>query len=443
MSIEPILLSPGPAVREALDRLRAMLDGDGPLLLPHADDEQVPLGPVDGASVDRIVPEGGPVGVPEEGPDGRWPAGIAVGTSGSTGRPKRAVLPTAALRASAEATHAVLGGPGRWLLTLPPHHIAGLQVVLRSLAAGVEPAWATSGPFTAAGFVADVRATARAGTPCRYVSLVPTQLTRLLADADAARALAGFDAVLVGGAATGSDLLARARDRGVRVVTTYGMSETAGGCVYDGRALPGVRVEVRPKDADPTDLAPGHSPARTAAGQAGRIHLGGPVVALGYLPDGRERGPGERPFTQVDGVRWFRTDDLGALRTGALDVLGRVDDVIVTGGLKVAPVVVEEALASARPGVEGVAFGVPDAQWGQVVALALAAPIDTHERLRAQWPRLVEDLRSALPGHALPRRLVTVAELPLRGPGKPDRAALRALAAGCENGRPAGGGASC
>ncbi|MDO5711636.1 MAG: AMP-binding protein, partial [Micrococcales bacterium] len=401
-------------------RLRAMLDGVGPLLLPYA-----PTG---------VIPD-------VEGSTRAYPSGLAVGTSGSTGNPKRAILPTDALRASVDATHDVLGGPGRWLLVLPPEHIAGLQVILRSLAADAEPALGTPGPFTAAGFVADVARARAAGGGCRYVSLVPTQLARLLDDLAATTALASFDAVLVGGAATGSDVLTRARGQGLRIVTTYGMSETAGGCVYNGRPLPGVQVAVRPDEA-----ASEHGAADRATDRSppGRIHLGGPTLALGYLPTGGTPAPrgnsggsegdavgragGRVPFEQVDGRRWFRTDDLGTLEANTLQVLGRVDDLIVTGGLKVAPMVVQEAVARVLPGLDSVAFAVPDERWGHTVALALVAPSSRHEALRAQWPRIQQALRAQLPGPALPRRLVTVAELPLRGPGKPDRAALRALA---------------
>ncbi len=374
-----------------------MLDGAGPLLAPHAPGE--PLG-------------GLAAGVTAD----RYPAGIAVGTSGSTGRPKRAILPTSALLASAAATHEVLGGPGRWLLVLPPHHIAGLQVILRSLVAGAEPARGAPGQFTATGFVADL---ARAGTGCRYVSLVPTQLRRLLADPSATAALRDFDAVVVGGAALGADLLADARARGIRIVTSYGMSETAGGCVYDGLPLPGVLVSVQAGTrADYT---------QADDSEDGRIHLGGPTVGLGYLPDDLDTPP--EPFPVVDETRWFRTDDIGRLEAGRLSVLGRDDDMIVTGGLKVAPRIVQEAVARALPGVEGVAFGVPDEEWGQVVALALAAAPEEAEAVRTRWPQILHTLRGELGGHCTPKYLLTLPAIPLLGPGKPDRGALRRLLA--------------
>ena len=343
----------------------AALDGTGPALAPYAAGEPPPA-------------------VPTEAPDG---TALVLGTSGSTGDPKRAVLPRRALLASADATHARLGGPGRWLLPMPAHHVAGTQVLVRSVRAGTDPVLLDG--FTVESFAAAAAATTGAR---RYTSLVPTQVRRLL-DAGHGPLLASFDAVLVGGAATPPALLAAARAQGVRAVTTYGMTETCGGCVYDGRPLDGVRVEL---DAD------------------GTILLGGPTVAVGYLGD-----PG-RTAAAFDAGR-FRTGDLGRLDDGVLHVLGRADDLINTGGLKVAPRVVEDA-ASALPEVrEAVALGLPDDEWGQVVALAVVAdpPLD---------PTTLRDrLRPVLPGHALPRRLVQLSSLPLRGPGKPDRRALAAL----------------
>lgn len=379
-------------VRPALPALRRMLDGQGPLLLPCAPGEE--HGPGDAADTD----------------DGGRTAGVAVATSGSTGTPKRAILPTAALRASAEATHDVLGGPGRWLLALPPHHVAGLQVVLRSLLAGHEPAPGPVGlsgaGFTAAGFARAVARAGESGQRPRYVSLVPTQLDRVLDDPAGTAALATFDAVLVGGAAARAELLDRAREAGARVVVTYGMSETAGGCVYDGVPLPGVRVGLDGAGSD-----------------GGRIELGGSTVASGYL------GVESPAFTCVDGVRWFRTDDLGRLTDGRLEVRGRADDVIVTGGLKVAAHVVAEAVSAQLPDVPCVVVGLLDPHWGEVVTVVFVAAGDAARGVRSRWPAALVALRAALPAHAVPRRVETVPALPLRGPGKPDLGALRAALA--------------
>lgn len=323
---------------------------------------------------------------------------VALRTSGSTGAPRTVLLSACALRASAAATHDRLAGPGHWLLALPTDHVAGVQVLVRSVLAGTTPT-ATTSPFRAAAFVAAVGAMP-AGGP-RYTSLVPTQLVRLLDDAAATAALRSFDAVLLGGAAAVPDLLARARAAGVAVVTTYGMTETCGGCVYDGRPLAGVSTRL---DDD------------------GRILLAGPVLADGYL--GRPDLDGEA-FVQVDGIRHLRTSDLGAWSDGSLVVLGRADDVLVSGGVKVPPVLVESVVAG-LPGVaDTCVVGVPDAEWGQAVVALVVAGADARPPTLAQVRAAVTDALG--PAHA-PRHLVVTDSLPVRGPGKIDRRAATLLA---------------
>ena len=351
------------------------------------------------------------------------PAGTAVviATSGSTGEPKLVALSGAALRASARATEDRLGGPGRWLLALPAEHVAGIQVIVRALLAGAPPVVMD----LRTGFRPDafVTATAALGPGRRYTSLVPTQLRRILDAEGAVAALRSYAAVLVGGAALDPATRERALAAGVRVVTTYGMSETAGGCVYDGVPLDGVTVDL---DED------------------GRILLGGPTLASGYLrADGdgasaRGGGAGSGAAGGGTGVGSafaggrFRTGDLGRWRHGRLEVLGRADDVIVTGGEKVAPAAVERVLAT-QPGVRAACVvGVPDAEWGQVVAAAVVWEGPTADAA------LQEAVRIALGRAAVPRLLVAVPELPLRGIGKPDRAAVaRLVSAAAERHHPA------
>jgi len=304
-----------------------------------------------------------------------------------------------ALRASADATYERLGGQGTWLLAMPAHHIAGIQVLVRSLVAGTTPvAMDLQSGFTPAAFA---RATAElASAATAYTALVPTQLVRLLASEDGREALARYAAVLVGGAATPSGVLAEAKDARIRVVTTYGMSETAGGCVYDGRALDVSRVQLE---------------------DDGRIRLGGSTLAQGYLD---EPALSAEAFVIDDAAgRWFRTDDVGHLDDrGALIVDGRIDDLINTGGLKVAPRQVEEALTRLENVAEAVVVGTPDPEWGQLVSAAIVV---TEGSSRPTLDEIRGCLRGILPDHALPRRLATLTELPLRGPGKPDRAAVR------------------
>jgi O-succinylbenzoic acid--CoA ligase len=326
---------------------------------------------------------------------------LTIATSGSSGRPKLAMLTRAALRASADATHERLGGQGQWMLAMPAHHVAGIQVLVRSLVAGTTPvAMDLAGGFTTAAFARATGEIAPGATA--YTALVPTQLVRLLSSPDGRQALTRYAAVLVGGAAAPSSLLAEARDAGVRLATTYGMSETAGGCVYDGQALDVSFVQLE---------------------EDGRIRLGGATLAQGYL--------GEPALTaaafseDMSGTAWFRTDDVGHLDDrGALVVDGRIDDLINTGGLKVAPRLVEEALALLDAVTEAVVVGSPDPEWGQVVSAAIVvtpgSPPPTLEDVR-------DRLRGILPDHALPRRLAILSDLPLRGPGKHDRAAVRRL----------------
>ncbi len=349
-------------------------------------------------------------------------AALVVRTSGSTGTPREVVLTRSALLASIEATAARLGGHGSWLLALPWHHVAGAQVVARSVVAGTQPAHLPDEPFSPALLAAHATAfLADPATTRAYVSLVPTQLHRVVeaaraADPDgvaAADALARFDAVLVGGAASSPVLLDAARALGLPVVITYGMSETCGGCVYDGVALDGVRVRL---------------------GDGGRVELGGPVVAAGYLGE-----PGSAAFrTDPDGARWFVTSDLGAVDEERipdgrrLRVLGRADDVVVTGGEKVAPVAVEHALA---PLGEACVVGVADPEWGQVVVAVFvrpAGPGTAAGSLRAADGALRDRARTlardALGPQAAPRHVLVTDALPLRGPGKVDRRGLAALA---------------
>jgi O-succinylbenzoic acid--CoA ligase len=305
---------------------------------------------------------------------------VVVPTSGSTGEPKGVLLTAACLQASAAASAQVLG-EGQWLLAIPPTHVGGLQVLVRSLRAGTDPVL-LEGPTTVAAFEA---ATARLTGPRRLVSLVPTQLRRLLGSP----ALAEYDAVLLGGAAAPAELLEAARRAGVRVVTTYGMSETSGGCVYDGVPLPGVQVE---------------------AGE--RIRLRGPVVARGY------RLRPDLTADLFDGDS-FLTSDTGVLVDGRLVVHGRTDDVVVTGGEKVAPAAVEAVLGSHPSVAEVAVVGVDDEEWGRrvVAAVVLHGPLTLDEA--RDW------VAERLPRSHAPRELRVVDALPLLPSGKIDRMGLR------------------
>jgi len=344
---------------------------------PHDVDAPASLTPVSGPprAVEALLRDWGP----DAGP-------LAVRTSGSTGTPKDVLLSHAAMTASATATHERLGGPGQWLLDLPPTGVAGLQVLFRSLKAGTSA-------IVADEHLSLTDAIEAMDGERRYASLVPTQLYRL-AEAGEVGVLTSLDALLVGGAALSPRLLDHVRDAGVRVVRTYGMTETCGGCVYDGEPLDGVRVDV---------------------GDDGRIRLAGPVLMDGYADaDATAR-------VLRDG--WFDTQDLGELTSdGHLRVLGRADDVVVSGGANV-PL---PAVASVLRDLDGVdqleLVGVPDAEWGERVVACVVGDV-----------RLAE-LRDAVEAAGLsrswaPRQVVGMDALPLLPGGKVDRLRLRELAA--------------
>ena len=302
------------------------------------------------------------------------PPPLSVETSGSTARPKRVVLSRAAMRASADATHTRLGGPGTWRLVLPPSYVAGLQVLFRSVRAGTEP---VLGDPTGAG--------------ATYVSVVPTQLLRLL-DADDGEGLSRFDAVLVGGASLDDGLRRRAERQGVRVVTTYGMSETCGGCVYDGRPLDGVEFTT-------TD--------------EGRVRVRGPVLFDGYAgADGVEE-------QLQDG--WFVTQDLGRVTAdGRLVIGGRVDDVVVSGGVNV-PAGAVAAQVRSHPRVRAAeVVGVPDDEWGQLLVAVVVGDVSLAE--------LRDHVAEDLPRRYGPRRVVRLDAMPLLANGKVDRLAVERAA---------------
>ena len=367
-----------------LPALAAALDGAGPALLPL---------PTGGSRADVLTAMG------PAAPLERDDVALVVPTSGSTGEPKGSMLTADALRHSARATHDRLGGDGQWLLALPVTHVAGLAVLVRSLLARTRPEVVDLyGGFDVAAFVA---ASGRLADGVRhYTSLVPTQLRRLLdAGDDALQSLRAYDAVLVGGAALSRTLHERAVAAGARVVTTYGMSETCGGCVYDGRPLDGVEVRLR---------------------DDGRIELGGPTVFVGY----RLR-PDLTAAALVDGRHV--TQDIGHIaEDGRLQILSRVDDVVISGGENVPTGLVEQVIGD-HPCVAAVAvIGVPDDEWGQrvvaVVQATVASAAPTLEELRTY---AAERLAPA----SFPRELVVLGTLPLLPSGKLDKNAVRSLVA--------------
>ncbi len=304
------------------------------------------------------------------------PEPLVVETSGSTGMPKRVLLSRRAVLASVSATERRLGASGRWALSLPPTYVAGLQVICRSLVAGHDP-------------VLD------GWEGADFTSLVPTQLHRLLDDPASVAALREVHTILLGGGPIDPALRGRAEEEGLRVVATYGSAETAGGCVYDGYPLDGVELEV---DVD------------------GRIRISGPTLFDGYDGD-----PELTAQVLVDG--WFLTSDAGRLdEDGRLRVLGRLDDVVVSGGVNV-PLPAVAARLRAHPDLAAAeVIGVPDEEWGQrVVAFVVTTRPVSLQEVR-DW------VSGAHPRSWAPQEIVPLHALPMLDNGKVDRMALQDLA---------------
>jgi o-succinylbenzoate---CoA ligase len=315
----------------------------------------------------------------------RWleadePDPILIETSGSTGKPKGVVLPRRAVLASVEASARRLGASGRWLLALPSSYVAGVQVIVRSLVAGHEPVVVDG---------LDLDRHVRGDVPS-FVSLVPTQLHRLVGDPDQLAALARCHTVLVGGGGLDPQLRRVAEDAGVRVVVTYGSSETAGGCVYDGLPLDGVGVTL---------------------GAEGRVRIAGPTLFSHYDDD-----PALTAESVVDG--WFLTSDAGTIdEDGRLRIVGRVDDVVISGGVKIPLPAVAQRLREHVMVEHAEVFGVPDREWGQRLVAVLVGT--AHDAELRDWISMVH------PRSWAPREFRRVDALPLLANGKVDRQAIR------------------
>lgn len=361
-----------------LARLRLALSGEGPAILPMAlgGIPPVPLG-----EVPRTV-------------------AVVIETSGSTGVPKRVMLSTDALLAGAAASSVALGGPGQWILALPTHYVAGVQVLVRSIAAETLPVVLEPGHFDPEAFVA---AAQRLTEPLRYTSLVPVQLARLVQAAEARGevldVLRRFTAILVGGQAIDPELIRRAEALDIHLVRTYGSSETAGGCVYNGRPIGNTRVREAVVDG------------------SRQLEISGAVLAEGYLGDPALT---QERFIDEHGERWFRTGDLGAVdtETGIVQVYGRADNVIISGGVKVSLDAVERAVNAMQGLGAAVAVWAPDEHWGQV-PVVVTDTVD-HPGLQA-----VRDVVGAqVAKSARPARIVVVDELPRLSSGKVNRQLL-------------------
>lgn len=377
MKLQPVV---GDDPREILRGLRGALHGAGPALA---------LGMV-GELPDEV----------------RAGTAVVVTTSGSTGIPKSVVLSRDALTAGALATADRIGD-GAWLLALPASYVAGLQVLVRSLVAGREPA-ILSGAFTPQAFAAAalMMASSEGGNRVpSFTSLVPAQLSRLLDAAERDRAVLAavqsFETILVGGQALPPATLERAEAAGARIVRTYGSTETSGGCVYDGVPLRGVRLRI----------------------ERGEVQVAGPVLADGYLGDAERT---DAAFLRDhDGTRWYRTGDAGLLEDGVLRVRGRLDNVIVSGGMNVSLDRVER-IVRAVPGLDlAVVVGIPDERWGEASVIVASRGEALRRSEAVQLEEARDAVKAEIGAHARPARLILVDELATLPSGKPDREAIR------------------
>ena len=386
------------------------------------------------------------------------PIALVVGTSGSTGTPKRTALTARALAASAVATERFFGSnsdaASQWLLALPAHYIAGAQVLARSVLAGTAPVIARS-VIEPVHFSPEVflQAVERMSSARRFISLVPTQLHKLLESADADphlgaeihEALGSFTGILLGGAPASADLLAYASALGLNTVTTYGSAETAGGCVYSGSVLPGVRVELVPEEGMPAVPDIEGKPANEESVQVGRIWISGAHLASGYIGDAARTA--EHFFSAADGTRWYRTDDYGLLSPAAapdsnkncseqrLQVLGRSDDVLISGGVKISARAVATVLEEHPAVREACVVGLPDARWGTAIAAAVtlvpfagATPAENSPALNEELCALLRArCAEKLGAPAAPKQLSFLPDFPLTSTGKPDRAEIYSI----------------
>ncbi|MBP3089298.1 o-succinylbenzoate--CoA ligase [Corynebacterium sp. sy017] len=372
--LEPLIIDPSPTgIDHALDVLETAIAGERSFApLPHNDRNRAQL-------LQRTHRIGEPIDSD---------IALVMSTSGTTGTPKGALLSPTNLVASADATHQFLGGAGTWLLAMPAYHIAGMQVLIRSLVAGTNPVSIdVSTGFHVSDF-AYAAAQLRAESTRCYTALTPLQLLKAMDTLQGIEALRLFDAILVGGAPLRAEDRRAAKELGITVISTYGSSETAGGCVYNGTPIPGAELKIVSE----------------------RIYVAGPMVARGY------RNSDQNADSFIDG--WYASNDTGFLAQGILQVTGRIDTIINSGGLKIHPEVLEQRLAEVA-GIESVCIvGIPDSKLGQAIAAAYtgsAAPTDIIEAL------------DDLPRWQLPRHILKVEQLPLIGPGKVDRVGVEKL----------------
>lgn len=350
----------GPLV---IDRIKQAWD-DGDAIFPI--DQRLPA-----AERNRVLAVAQPT-IMFNGSDRRVPGApvepgdaVVVATSGTTGTPKAVVHTHDAVRASAYATSERLGvtPDDAWLACLPISHVGGLSVVLRSLTTNTRL-------FTAPQFSVDAYNNA-ASQGATLVSLVATALQRVDAQL--------YRTIVLGGSRPPKDLPSNC-------VTTYGLTETGSGVVYNGSALNGVELKI----------------------EDGIIHVRGSMLLRAYRD-------GHQP---LDEHGWFRTGDIGSIENGILSVHGREGDLIITGGENVWPERVEERIAQHPSVIDVCIAGVDDPEWGQAVAAWVVTTDDI------SLDTLRNFVKETLPAHFAPKHLRIIPQIPRTSLGKPRRAEL-------------------
>jgi O-succinylbenzoic acid--CoA ligase len=298
---------------------------------------------------------------------------LVISTSGSTAESKLVAISDVALIASTNASHKYLGAvPGdSWSLLLPTTHIAGLNVLIRATALGSR--------------VIDNR-NAINYVDADFISIVPTQLYKALTnDAKLLEHLTAAEAVLVGGGPVSDKLKKEAANKHVKIVTTYGMTEMSGGCVYNQKPLDGVEVKLTSE---------------------GLIKLTGPMIASGYLSE-----KGELTSVGTDG--WFESTDIGEVSAGFLKVNGRSDEVIISGGENISLILVEEKIRELIPNQEIIAFALPDEVWGEKLCLGSTSNLS------------IEEIKKSIGSLLSPKEVFLFEQIPTTSIGKPDRRAAK------------------
>ncbi|WP_230454187.1 AMP-binding protein [Tropheryma whipplei] len=325
---------------------------------------------------------------------------LVINTSGSTASPKRVAFSSSSLMNSARACCSVLGY-GQWVLCLPKQYTAGVRVLVRSILSGTKPIDISENRFSPENFIHACRRLSCSNT---FTALVPTQLSALVRvaedDKNVAKVLSGFTGVIVGGQHIARSLLERSRLLGINLFTSYGLTETFGGCVYNGLPLPGVQIQIID----------------------GRAAIASPSLALGYLKENRQID--ETGFFFDRGERWFHTNDLAVMNRGKLIIHGRIDRVINSGGMKLDLNAIETALRSLDCVEDAVLLGVKSKKWGQ----QFCAFIDIGDVTKADRTDCLQKINTLLSTFGRACRsgqIKLIHPIPRTFSGKPDRIALQ------------------